>query len=224
MSFWSKLGKIAGFAAPLVAAPFTGGASLLGTLGMGAKTAGLIGAGLGAAGQLAGGAANQRSADRASQAEWDMIRAQMENQRIGNQNTQALQFATARRGAETDRLKQLGSVDMLSQSKPPSDPRAVLSGAGYMSPDHLAMIRERAMKALESGSDVPELQQTAALPAQLPQGTGTDSFLKALSMGSTALGALNEAGVFARQPQVDPRLNAANTDRVNDIYGKVRFF
>jgi hypothetical protein len=42
--FWKKLGKIAAFAAPIVAAPFTGGASLA-----------LIGAGAGAAGGLLNG-------------------------------------------------------------------------------------------------------------------------------------------------------------------------
>jgi hypothetical protein len=43
MGFWSKLGKIASFAAPIVAAPFTGGATLA-----------LIGAGAGAAGGAMG--------------------------------------------------------------------------------------------------------------------------------------------------------------------------
>jgi hypothetical protein len=58
MGFWSKLGKIASFAAPIVAAPFTGGASLA-AIGAGAGAANaalnkqgvkgmLMGAGLGA--------------------------------------------------------------------------------------------------------------------------------------------------------------------------------
>lgn len=226
MGFWSTLGKIAGIAGPIAAAPFTGGTSLLGTLGMGAKTAGLVGAGLGAAGKLASGASAQRAQDRGAQAEHDLVRAQLENQRIGNANTQALQFANARTGAEQNRMRQVMSSDMLGSSTQPTDPRARMSGAGYMSPETIAMMRERAMKALESGSDVPQMQQTAATPT-MPKGTGMDSFLNALSMGGTALGALNEAGIFNRGPQmteVDPNLNAANDERVNDIYGRVRFF
>jgi hypothetical protein len=227
MGVWSTLGKIAGIAGPIAAAPFTGGASLLTTLGMGAKTAGLLGAGLGAAGKLASGASAQRASDRASQADYDVIRAQLENNRITNANTQAMQRGRDVRDAEAARYRQIGSADMLGSSKPPTDPRAILSGAGFMSPETLQMIRGRAMSALESGGDVPQLQQTAALPATLPKGTGMDSFLNALSMGGTALGALGEAGVLGRggaqMPIVDPRENAANEERIRQIYGGVRF-
>lgn len=37
MGFWSKFGKIAGIAAPILAAPFTGGTSLLASGGLGGK-------------------------------------------------------------------------------------------------------------------------------------------------------------------------------------------
>jgi hypothetical protein len=53
VSFWGKLGKIALAAAPIVAAPFTGGGSLL---AMGAS--GGIGAGTSIMSKLAGQAGN----------------------------------------------------------------------------------------------------------------------------------------------------------------------
>lgn len=229
MGFWSTFGKIALPALGVAAAPFTGGGSLLTTLGLGAKTAGLIGAGANVAGKLASGASRQRAEDRGAQTEFDLYNNQAYNtaqqSRTGQQNTQALQYANARTQAEKDRMRQLASADMLGSSKPPTDPRARLSGAGYMSPETIAMMRDRAMKALESGSDVPQLTDMPAYrEAQMAQPGKTDSILNALSMGSTILGGLNESGIFNRQPQIDPMQNAANEDRVNDIYGKVRFF
>lgn len=224
MGFWSGFKKWAPLVAGAAAVPFTGGTSLLTTLGLGAKTAAAIGAGANVAGRLAGGASRQRAEDRGAQADYNLLRQQVENQRIGSANNDALAFAKDRRAAEMDRIRQLGSVDMLSNMKAPTDPRAAkFANSGQMSPEHLALIRERAMKALESGSDVPQLQTSGPTP-DMPQGTRTDSFLNALNLGSTALGALNESGIFNRPPQPDPRLNAANEERVNDIYGKVRFF
>ena len=53
MGFWKKLGKIAAFAAPIVAAPFTGGTSLA-LLGAGSGAAGAALSGKGLKGMLAG--------------------------------------------------------------------------------------------------------------------------------------------------------------------------
>jgi hypothetical protein len=58
MSFWGTLGKIASIAGPLAAVPFTGGTSLLGMAGLGAKTAATVGGILGAAGKVAGSLGN----------------------------------------------------------------------------------------------------------------------------------------------------------------------
>jgi hypothetical protein len=191
MGFWSTLGKIALPAAGIAAAPFTGGGSLLTMLGMGAKTAGLIGAGAGMAGALAGGASRQRSEDRGAQADYDLYRSQLENRN-------ALEAARERRSAESDRLRQLGSVDMLSSMQAPTDPRAVVSQGGRMSPEHLQMVRQRALAALESGSDVPAMTSLPDKPGGGP--TGMDSLLNALSMGSTAVGAMRESGVLGGRP------------------------
>jgi hypothetical protein len=66
MGFWKKLGKIAAIAAPIAAAPFTGGASLAligagsgalgGLLGGGGWKGALMGGGLGSLAGLGGGA------------------------------------------------------------------------------------------------------------------------------------------------------------------------
>jgi len=212
----------AGAAGAAGTAAGTGG-SFLGALG-GSKAA-LLGLGLSTAGKLAGGAADQRSQDRGAQAEYDLTRHGMEQQRIGTQNSQALQYATAKTGAEQNRMRQVASADMLGSMKTPTDPRARFDNGGRMSPETIAIMRDRAMTALESGSDVPTMQQTEATP-QMPEGSGMDSFLNALRMGSTAVGALQESGLFNRPPPDEevPRLNAANQDRVNEIYGKVRYF
>jgi hypothetical protein len=222
MGFWSALGKIAGIAGPIAAAPFTGGASLLGMLGASAPVAGAIGAGLGVAGQLAGGAANQRAQDRGAQAEYDGLRIPIENQ-VG------LNYANSRRAAESDRLRQLGGTDMLSNFSTPTDPRAqkflgqggALPG-GAINPETLALIRERASKALATGSDVPPMQR---LPQEPGGGaTTTDSVLRALQMGGTALGAYEEWKRRQPQPHVLPNEgNAVPEARLQELYGNVRF-
>lgn len=195
MGFWSTLGKIALPAVGIAAAPFTGGSSLLTTLGLGSKAATLIGAGAGIAGQLAGGAAKQRAADRGAQAEYDAAR-------IPISNAQAMQHANLKRDAETARMRQLFGADMLSNSKPPTDPRTKLSGAGYANPETVALMRSRAMQALQSGSDVPTLQTMPEKPGG--GATGMDSFLNALNIGSTALGGLQQAGLLGGStPQIE---------------------
>lgn len=201
MGFWSGFKKWAPLVAGAAAVPFTGGTSLLTTLGIGAKTAAAIGAGAGIAGKIAGGASNQRAQDRGAQAEYDVSRVPIQNQ-------QALQFADAKRKAEADRMRQIGGADMLANFKPSSDPRAAkfqnngqLSG-GQMNPETIAMIRARAMQALESGSDVPQMQTMPDKPGG--GGTKTDSFLNALTMAGTGLGALRESGVLGGGQQQPP--------------------
>lgn len=64
MSFLSILKKIALPAIGIAATPFTGGASLLGTLGASAGTASAIGAGAGALGTILGGASQNQQNER----------------------------------------------------------------------------------------------------------------------------------------------------------------
>jgi hypothetical protein len=221
MGFWSKFGKIASIAGPIAAAPFTGGGSLLGLLGASAPVATAIGTGLGVAGKLASGASAQRAVDRGAQAEYDTARVPVEN-------AQALQFAQAKRQAEADRLRQVGGADMLSNFKAPSDPRAQKFlnngqlGGGQINPETLELMRSRAMNALNSGSDVPQMQTMPAKPGG--GATGMDSFLNALSMGSTALGGLREAGLLggddggrAASVKAPADLSASIFDREEDV-------
>jgi hypothetical protein len=164
-------GSIAGGAAAA-----GGGGSLLGTLGAAAQMGG----------RLTGAAGAQRSEDRGAQAEYDVAR-------VPTQNAQALQYANARTNADMNRTRQIGSADMLSNFKAPTDPRAQkflnngqLSG-GQMNPETISMMRDRAMKALESGSDVPQMQTIPDQPGGGP--TRTDSLLRTLGMAGTALSA-----------------------------------
>lgn len=215
MGFWSTLGKIGGIVGPIAAAPFTGGTSLLGLLGASPGVAAAIGTGAGIAGRLASGASKQRAEDRGAQAEYDSLRIPLENQ-VG------LNYANARRQAERERLGQVASADMLGNFKAPTDPRAQkflnngqLSG-GQMNPETIALMRERAMKALQSGSDVPQMQTMPAKPGG--GATGMDSFLNALSMGGTAAGALREAGIFGNDGGRQSSVNAPR-DLEASIYG-----
>jgi hypothetical protein len=193
MGFWSTLAGIGKAALPFVP-------------GVGPVAS----AALNAAGTMAGGAAKQRSADRGAQAEYDAAR-------IPISNAQSMQHAGMKRDAETARLRQIYGADMLGSSKPPTDPRAKLSGAGYVSPESVQLMRSRAMQALQSGSDVPQLQTMPEKPGG--GATGMDSFLNALNIGSTALGGLRHAGLLGgddggRQSSVN-----APADLEASIYG-----
>jgi hypothetical protein len=150
-------------------------------------------AALNVAGKVAAGASQQRAQDRGAQAEYDALRVPL-------QNSQQLQYAQARLGADRSRMGQIAGADMLGNFKAPTDPRAAkfqnngqLSG-GQIDPATIAMMRQRAMSALDSGSDIPQMQQLPTKPGG--GATGMDSFLNALSLGSTALGGLREAGLF----------------------------
>lgn len=188
-------------AAPSVGGASAGGGSFLNTLQNGSRTAGRIDRGLDMAGRLAGGTADQRAMDRGVETEFNLLNDRNYNDsmqsRTGQQNTQALQYANARLGAEQARMRQIGGADMLGSSKPPTDSRAILSGAGYMSPETIQMMRQRAMSALESGSDVPQMTEMPTYrDTQMSRPTGGDRALNALRTGSQAYRALRDFGVF----------------------------
>lgn len=181
MGFWGTLGKIGMIAGPIAAAPFTGGSSLLTTLGLGAKAAQGIGAGLGAAGRIAGGISSGRAKGRADEATLESLLASRNNQTQLERSRLAL-------GAQGQRQGQLVGADLLGSMHAPTDPRAMKFASGSsVSPETIAGIRSRATNALNTGSDVPQLQTP-----QVPQAGKADSFLNALSYGGTALGALGQ--------------------------------
>lgn len=138
--------------------------------------------------QLFGGAAKQRAEDRGAQAEYDIARVPI-------QNAQSLQYADARRAAERQRMREIMGSTMLSAQTPPSDPRAQkFDTGGRLDEDAIEMIRGRAHRALQTGSDVPQMQAMPEKPGGGP--TGMDKFLNVLNMGSTALGGLRESGLL----------------------------
>jgi len=186
MSFLSVLGKIGKYAGLGAAGLATGGAAWIPLAASIAKDVG----------GLAGGASRQRAEDRGAQGEYDLMRT-------STQNRDALENSIAKRQAEQARMKQVAGADMLGNFKTPTDPRAAKflgeGGAlpgGQVNPETIAMMRERAMKALATGSDTPQLQTMPMKPGG--GATGMDTFLNTLNMGSTALGALGQAGIFNR--------------------------
>ena len=184
MSFWSKFGKIASIAGPLAAAPFTGGTSLLGTLGLGAKTAGLIGAGLGTAGKLAQGASAQRAQDRGAQTEFNLAN-----------DRNRLAYGQFNQGDQQRQLRQRLSADLLGNTQGPVDPRAQKFGMGSrINPDTLAALRQSGMTS------------QAMQPTGQPKPSGLDSFLSTLGMAGTAMGALGQLPIRSQTPPfVEPQ-------------------
>lgn len=179
MGLLSTLGKIAGIAGPLIAAPFTGGTSLLGLLGASAPVAGAIGAGLGAAGTIAGGMSQGRATGRANE-------ASLQSQLAERQNQTALDAARLKLSADSKRTGQLVGADLSQNWQPIQDPRMQKFGTPQgLSPDLLNQIRTRAQSALNTGSDVPAMQTPT-----VPQANGLDSLLNALSVGGSLAGAL----------------------------------
>lgn len=158
-----------------VGAPAATEAGIFGAAGAGgaaASTGGILG-GLSAAGRLAGGVLGTRAQNRAAEADYGLA-----------SDRTALSAANLRMGAEGGRERQLIGADLTSSMKPPTDPRAqpFLSGS-TVSPDTIALIRQRAQGALASGSDVPTM-------STMPKPGKTDSILNALNYAGTGLDAL----------------------------------
>lgn len=191
MSFLSKLAKWGPMIAGIAATPFTGGTSLLGTLGIGAKAATGIAGAAGALGKVAGGVSAGKAKGRADEATLEGQLADRYNQNALANSKQKLQANTQRRG-------QLAGVDLSSHLNPLTDPRASKFGQpSGLSPETLSALKSQTMHAMSSGSDVPQLRDPA-----VPQAGKTDSILNALSLGGTVAGGLKEAGVFQPKPQM----------------------
>lgn len=148
--------------------------------------------GLGAIGKVAGGISQGRAQGRVQEAG---INAAADAQR----NTDLLRQAQMRILADRQRTGQLAGADLSGSMHAPTDPRAqkFLTGGG-LSPETLQLIRSRAMGALQSGSDVPSLQNTP-----LPHAGKLDSILNVLSLGGTVTGALSPFLKKRDQPDDD---------------------
>jgi len=189
MSFLSVLGKIGKLALPFIA-------------GVGPIADKVID-GIDIAGQMAGGAARNRAADRGAQGEYDLMRTQ-------TQNRAALENAAAQMQAEGTRRGQLVGLDRTANYKSSADPRAVKFGGeqhgSAVSPETQALMRERTMKALQTGSDTPTLQTMPAKPGG--GATGMDTFLRTLQGVGTGLGALQQSGILGQGDGKQAAVNA----------------
>lgn len=193
MGFWSKLGKAALVAAPYVAAPFTGGASLA----LAPATASIAGA-------AAKGRAQGRQAEAGvnqSQDQLALERARLEQsgldtsimqdlaQRKYQQETRSLNQNRAIRGG----LLQ-GAKDVSITGLPPGVTMGQISGG--LRPSAItgkeqigADMQREAMLALLNGETLPQIKQ-APIPqlTPLPQSNGVDDVLDWTALIGSILG------------------------------------
>lgn len=221
MGFWSALGKVLGIAGPLAAAPFTGGASLLGELGAAAPTAAAIGAGIGAAGNLMGksGQGQNNGATPSPIANVGQVASGQAGALAQQQEAQdrqrtvrdqiALQNAKFAQDNPLARTKQAAYGDVLQNVQdshvdfqPLSGALPQSSGTGGLRPSLFGPnarqaggeLSRQALMALMTKSDVPKMSEPQ--PAGALQNT-----LGAVGIGSSLLGALGPALTRAGQGQ-----------------------
>lgn len=196
MGFWSKFAKIALPIAGVAAAPFTGGTSLLGTLGVGSKVASGIGAAAGIGSKLApilGGASKNQQQERILADTQNLQRDQLAQQRF--KTNEAL---------PGDRLATGVKASQISRGQPVSlsfgDPNPAANGAriakfsgGYNTPDLIspetkqqadAVMHQMLQKQMGGAA-----MEAPALSAPTKEGTGSKILGGAATVASI-LGAL----------------------------------
>jgi hypothetical protein len=201
MGFWSTLGKIALPAAGIAAAPFTGGSSLLATLGGIASKAAPI---AGAIGSVASGAAKGSSDQRLLEGQLALQRGQLEQGAARDQFSAGMQGANfAREGQDRERKQQilsslLGGMSDLSLT--PGNPKiaaAMGQRSGGARPSALTGNKEALMALLGQ----PQVEAPQFNPAALPEMSESGALEKILGgvgLGGSILGAL---GKFGKRPQ-----------------------
>ena len=185
--FWSKLGKGGLAAAPFIAAPFTGGASLglgagFGALSGGAKLAALLPRILGPGGAIAGGALAGRAAGRQAEAglglDQDKLRflaAQL--------NLRAPQM----RAANAARGDLLANVQDVSVGAPRGTRLTGGTRPSLLSENSRNLGRQMSRDALLS-----QMKGDAFTPTALPQSGKFDTLLNILSNVGTGVDAWNK--------------------------------
>lgn len=178
MSFWSGLGKVLGIAAPIVAAPFTGGASL------GALVPKIIGAG----GVALGSLAKTQAANRGTQLGADM---DMDRLRLAR--------AADDRASGTDAWKKLQQASYTQNRTPYQAPMVnghQLStfgfGHGGSTPEELQGaqgMQKEVLARLTGGSQLPPLTDTH----QAGQMSGWEKLLNILAPTMTIAGQFGQA-------------------------------
>lgn len=208
MSFLSGLGKVLGIAGPILAAPFTGGTSLLGMAGMGAGTAAAVGAGIGGAGKLLGGlgstagAAAKGSADqRLAENQQALQGGQLAMQGANNAFTAGLQGAEFQTGQQ-DRAKSNALLSALlgnlqdAQVTPgnPAIAKAMGTSTGGLRPSALlgGGNREALLAMLSGPGQAPIAAPTYTappMPTMNKAGAG-ENILGGVGVGSSLLGSI----------------------------------
>lgn len=185
MGFWSTLGKIAGIAAPIVAAPFTGGASLAALGKTGASLLPTILNGASAVAPVLGAIAGGRSKGRADESQ---LLAQMDASR--NQNA----TDAARIGLDSSalRTRQLVGADVLG-----GPGRGGVGRASTVSPQTLALMRQQALTGL-NGGDAPKFTYS-----EMPKSNFLDTLLNTGATVGSLYGAMQKPKT-APLPYVPP--------------------
>lgn len=198
MGFWSKFGKVASIAAPIIAAPFTGGTSLLGLAGVGAKTAAGIGSALGVAGNIAGAASAGRAQGRVTEAGV-------------NQNQDQLRLQAARLNLDAPGQRAQNSVrgDILAGAQPLSINGPITHTGGKMpqisgglSPSLFSDNTRNLGKDMSRQALLSQMQGDAFTPTPLPQAGKLDTFLNTIGGVGNVMGALGAAAPPHRIPQI----------------------
>jgi hypothetical protein len=195
MGFWSGLGKVLGVAAPIVAAPFTGGASLLAT-GLGAAGA--------AAGAFSQGQAQNRGAEFAGQLDLERLLMERDDQFLDQQ------LAREQEGREsaTDAYRKLLSAQRVLNPGPRpsfstySAPRRQATDMERQGADALS---QEVMARLTGGNPIaPISQRPMSVDASRLKAGGME---KALGVASPFLSFLGRTG---QQPRMLPSRRTAS--------------
>lgn len=239
MGFWSTLGKIALPAAGIAAAPFTGGTSLLGTLGsIGGTVAKGINAAqpmLGALGNVASGAAKGSADQRGSDAQLQALFHQMALQSArdqanfsqqGARDTYQSQLDGAKFGASEQQrgnknallAQLLGNVqDVNVEGLPSRIPQVNVTGG--LRPSALGN-REALMSLLtQAGPQAPQFTPGAGYQApQAPQMPTAGLGEKALGVGGLVTSLLGALGGIKKPPIPSGRIPQAGSTYATPPY------
>jgi hypothetical protein len=220
MGFWSTLGKIALPVAGIAAAPFTGGASLLGTLGsIGGNVAKGINAALpvaGAIGSVASGAAKGGADQRLREQSGLLSEANIRRAQASDQYEAGLSSAKFDREGQDRAKKQQILMTLLGNTKDQSITPGNPAIAGRMPtvtggarPSNLTGNSEALMQLLgQPQSQAPTYQAPPSFA--LPQAGAGEKILGGVGLGSSLLSALGPllAGIGqGEQPEQLGNLN-----------------
>ena len=224
MGFLSKIGKGLSIAAPLVAAPFTGGLSLA---ALAPALAGVAGNALSGVGQVAGGAAQGAQQGRqfdtqsaltqqqlANQAAQDRERALMDRDRAGMDRAKFGVDAAGARGRQALAGSLMQGLQDVNIGRPAGSTIPTFNVQGGLRPSAMGdggreaggNLLRQALMAQMNGEALPEAPGAYEGAAQIPMpqaGMG-EKLLGGLGLGGSLLGALGGAFNRPQAPRTPP--------------------